>query len=52
LLESSSKGEYAKEAVKEIQFMFDCLGIEVELPIVVKTDNIGAIDCGLIKSLT
>ena len=45
---SSSKAEYVamSEAVKEIKFLYFLLrdiGIEVELPIVVKTDNIGAL---------
>jgi hypothetical protein len=45
---SSSKSEYVaiSEAVKEIKFMYFLLqdiGFDVELPIVVKTDNIGAL---------
>jgi hypothetical protein len=45
---SSSKAEYVamSEAVKEIRFIYFILkdiGIEVELPIVVKTDNVGAL---------
>ena len=45
---SSSEAEYVaiSEATKEIKFIFYLLrdiGIEVELPIIVKTDNIGAI---------
>jgi hypothetical protein len=44
---SSSKAEYAaiSEAVKEIKFIYYLLreiGIEVNLPITVKTDNVGA----------
>jgi hypothetical protein len=44
----SSKAEYVamSEAVKEIRFInfiLKGIGIEVELPIVVKTDNIGAL---------
>jgi hypothetical protein len=44
---SSSEAEYVamSEAVKEIRFVYFILkdiGIEVELPIVVKTDNVGA----------
>jgi hypothetical protein len=45
---SSSKAEYVamSEAVKEIRFIYFILkdiGIEVELPIVVKGDNVGAL---------
>jgi hypothetical protein len=45
---SNSKAEYfaMSEAVKEIRFVYFILkdiGIEVELPIVVKTDNVGAL---------
>ena len=45
---SSSEAEYVamSEAVKEIRFIYFILkdiGIEVELPIVVKTDNVGAL---------
>jgi hypothetical protein len=45
---SSSKAEYVamSEAIKEIRFVYFILkdiGIEVELPIVVKTDNVGAL---------
>ena len=45
---SSSEAEYVaiSEAVKEIKFMYFLLqeiGFDVELPIVVKTDNIGAL---------
>lgn len=45
---SSSEAEYVaiSEAVKEIKFLYFLLqdiGIEVDLPIVVKTDNIGAL---------
>jgi hypothetical protein len=45
---SSSKAEYVaiSEAVKEIKFMYFLLqdiGFDVELPIVVETDNIGAL---------
>jgi hypothetical protein len=45
---SSSKAEYValSEAVKEIRFVYFILkdiGIDVELPIVVKTDNVGAL---------
>jgi hypothetical protein len=44
---SSSKAEYVaiSEAVKEIKFIYYLLreiGIEVNLPITVKTDNVGA----------
>ena len=44
---SSSEAEYVaiSEAVKEIKFIYYLLqgiGIEIELPIIVKTDNIGA----------
>jgi hypothetical protein len=44
---SSSKAEYVaiSEAVKEIKFMYYLLkdiGFDIELPIVVRTDNIGA----------
>jgi hypothetical protein len=44
----SSEAEYVamSEAVKEIRFIYFILndiGIEVELPIVVKTDNVGAL---------
>jgi hypothetical protein len=44
---SSSDAEYVamSEAVKEVKFIFYLLrdiGIEVELPIIVKTDNVGA----------
>jgi hypothetical protein len=44
---SSSEAEYVaiSEAVKEIKFIFYLLretGIEVNLPITVKTDNVGA----------
>jgi hypothetical protein len=43
---SSSKAEYVaiSEAVKEIKFMYYLLkdiGFDIELPIVVRTDNIG-----------
>ena len=45
---SSSEAEYVamSEAVKEIRFIYFILkdiGIKVELPIVVKTDNVGAL---------
>jgi hypothetical protein len=45
---SSSEAEYVaiSEAVKEFKFMYSLLqdiGFDVELPIVVKTDNIGAL---------
>jgi hypothetical protein len=45
---SSSEAEYVEisEAVKEIKFMYFLLrdiGVDVELPILVKTDNIGAL---------
>jgi hypothetical protein len=45
---SSSEAEYVvmSEAVKEIRFVYFILkdiGIEVEFPIVVKTDNVGAL---------
>ena len=45
---SSSEAEYVaiSDAVKEIKFLYFLLqniGIDVELPIVVKTDNIGAL---------
>jgi hypothetical protein len=45
---SSSKAEYVvmSEAVKEIRFIYFLLcgiGIEVEFPIVVKTENVGAL---------
>jgi hypothetical protein len=45
---SSSKAEYVatSEAVKEIRFVYFILkdiGIEVELQIVVKSDNVGAL---------
>jgi UPF0716 family protein affecting phage T7 exclusion len=45
---SSSEAEYVaiSEAVKEIKFLYFLLkdiGIEMTLPIVVKTDNIGAL---------
>ena len=44
---SSSEAEYVamSEAVKEIRFIYYLLrdiGIEVDLPILVKTDNVGA----------
>jgi hypothetical protein len=44
---SSTKAEYVamSEAVKEVKFIYYLLfgiGIEVELPIIVKTDNVGA----------
>jgi hypothetical protein len=44
---SSSEAEYVaiSEAVKEIKFIYYLLqgiGINIELPIIVKTDNIGA----------
>jgi hypothetical protein len=45
---SSSEAEYVaiSETVKEVKFIYYLLrdiGIEVELPIIVKTDNVGAI---------
>jgi hypothetical protein len=45
---SSSEAEYVaiSEALKEIKFMyflFQDIGLDVELPIVVKTNNIGAL---------
>jgi hypothetical protein len=45
---SSSEAEYVaiSEAVKEIKFMYFLLrdiGVDVELPILMKTDNIGAL---------
>ena len=45
---SSSEAEYIaiSEAVKEIRFIYyllDSIGIKVELPIVVRCDNVGAI---------
>ena len=45
---SRSEAEYVEmsEAVKEIRFVYyllECLGISVKLPIIVRTDNIGAI---------
>ena len=45
---SSSEAEYValSEAVKDIKFVFQllmCLGIKVELPIIVQVDNVGAI---------
>jgi hypothetical protein len=44
---SSSGAEYIaiSEAIKEIQFIYyplDSIGIKVELPIVVRCDNVGA----------
>jgi hypothetical protein len=43
---SSSEAEYVAISEKEIKFIFYLLkdiGVDVQLPIVVKTDNIGAI---------
>jgi hypothetical protein len=45
LLSSEAKYVAISEAVKEIKFIYYLLqgiGIEIELPIIVKTDNIGA----------
>ena len=54
---SSSEAEFValSEAVKEIRFVYQVLltmGVEVELPIIVRVDNIGAIFMGENRSTT